>query len=362
MLISGKTKSFKGRQLIPPAASGLLMIAALAAIAIFASCVTALPRSDYTFPEAGSTNNAMLTVKDYQSLGVIFVTSTEMIDGNGNHTGSKITYEMLMREAIKLGADDVINIKIDVNEVQEVISSANGTGKVLKTTYKYTANALAIKYTDAMQGGVSASGSSNKLAEIPPTQGPPQKSGDRFNLNDKRIFAVSATGSYGAGWTAGGTITVWEKHKPDAFITPSFFITAKYLEAPSDHSNHYWHPHLYTGGAGILLKHKLRSNERFILSAGASFEYLVGKMSHYNDSFLHEFDGDHRHVEGFNSPGSGIQFGVSYRITPNISLDLNGMGKFSFVPIKCDRHGENFGDHGIAMGGGELGITFTLPY
>ena len=362
MLLLKRKKLPKGRQFSPRVTGRLFGIFILVLAAIATSCVTVTPKEDYAFPQAGSINNAPLAVKDYQPLGIIFVTSTEIIDGNGNHTGSKITYEMLMREAIKLGADDVINIKIDVNEVQEIIPAANGNGKVLKTTYNYTANALAIKYTDAVLGGISDSRTSNILADIPPIQGPPKKTDGRFSLDDKRVFAVSAAGSYGNGWTAGGTVTLYEKHKPDAFITPSFFITAKYIEAPSDHSNHYWHPHLYVGGAGVSLKHKLKSNERFIFNFGASFEYFVGKISHYNDSFLHEFAGDHRHVENFSSPGSGIQIGVSYRITPNISLDLNGMGKFSFVPVKCDRHGENFGEHNVAMGGAELGVTFMLPY
>jgi hypothetical protein len=79
-------------------------------------------------------------------MGIIFVKSSEVIDGNGNHTGSKITYEMLMQEAQKAGADDVINIRIDIDQKEEF--AFEGTVPV-RVTYNYTASALAIKYTNA---------------------------------------------------------------------------------------------------------------------------------------------------------------------------------------------------------------------
>jgi hypothetical protein len=380
MLRSRNTKLSEGRLCIPRVARGLLAIVTLTVVAIATSCATARPKADYTFPQAGSINNAPLAVKDYQPLGIIFVQSTEIIDGNGNHTGSKITYEMLMREAIKLGADDVINIKIDVNEVQEIIPAAGGD--VVRITYNYTANALAIKYTDAIHGGISGAGAggSNSLAELPPLQEPSKKIDNRLSLDDKRVFAVSVDGAYGYGWTAGGTVTVFEKYRPGAFFTPSFFITAKYFENPDDDDDHYWHPHLFAGGVGVLLKHRLRANERFIFNIGASLEYMGGTVSHYNESSGHYFDddnnhigndyygnyydtdGSHRHVMDFSSPGIGIQYGVSYRLTRNIAVNLNVVGKYAFINVECKESHHDYGDHGIGMGGAELGVTFMLPY
>jgi uncharacterized protein YbjQ (UPF0145 family) len=340
-----------------------LLLIAIVLIAIVSSCAS-VPKNDYAFPQAGSVNSARLAVKDYQSLGVIFVNSTETIDGNGNHTGSKITYEMLMREAIKLGADDVINIKIDVNEIQEVVLASDGGGKVMKTTYNYTANALAIKYTDAIQGGVSAVIGSDPLAEVQSLQVPPEEPADPYNLDNKNIVAVSAAASYGKGWTAGGTVTVYEKHKPDAFFVPSIFITAKYLEDPYDGDNTYWHPRLFTGGLGVSLKHVLKSNKRFVFSGGVSFEYFTGSVSHFKNDPKHVFgdNNSNRHVENFSRPGIGVQAGISYRITPNISLDLNGMGKFAFGRMNCNQQDQNFGFYSTSMGGAELGVTFSLPY
>jgi len=113
---------------------------------VFISCTTGGPNVNYKYPQDGVLNNAVLAVKDYQPIEIIFVKSTEVIDGNGNHTGSKITYEMLMTEAKKLGASDVINIKIDVNKIDDI------ENYVARTTYNYTASALAIKYTNAIQG------------------------------------------------------------------------------------------------------------------------------------------------------------------------------------------------------------------
>jgi len=104
---------------------------------------------DYNYPHDGSTNNAVLAVKDYETRGIIFVKSSEVVDGNGDHTGSKITYEMLMTEAQKLDADDVINIKIDVNQKEEIVKDKIGN-QFTRTTYNYTASALAIKYTAAI--------------------------------------------------------------------------------------------------------------------------------------------------------------------------------------------------------------------
>ena len=104
---------------------------------------------NYNYSHIGNFNNASIIVKDYEVMGIIFVKSSEAIDGNGNHTGSKITNDMLMLEAQKLGAHDVINIRIDVNQKEEFTLNE----KRIKTIYDYTATALAIKYTTALAVG-----------------------------------------------------------------------------------------------------------------------------------------------------------------------------------------------------------------
>ena len=113
----------------------------------FSSCAT--PPVNYSYPQHGRTNNATLAIKDFEAVGIIFCKSTEVIDSSGTHTGSKITYEMIMLEAQKLGASDVINIKIDVNQVETIARDNTGT-EIKKVTLNYTASALAIKYTNAI--------------------------------------------------------------------------------------------------------------------------------------------------------------------------------------------------------------------
>jgi len=130
----------------------------IALLLIFVSCAY-IPTVDYSYPHIGSSNNASIVVKDYETLGIIFVKSSEMIDGNGNHTGSRITYEMIMLEAQKLSADDVINIKIDVNQIVDF----SITGEPIKTTFNYTATALAIKYTSALSVGDNRGNNSQNI-------------------------------------------------------------------------------------------------------------------------------------------------------------------------------------------------------
>lgn len=130
---------------------------------VFASCTSFAPSRtvDYGYPTTGGANNASIAVKDYETLGIIIVKSTEVIDGNGNHTGSKVTYEMLMIEAQKLYADDIINIRIDVQQKEEFSIE----GILIRTTFNYTATALAIKYTTAVTGESVSNISSNMAVE-----------------------------------------------------------------------------------------------------------------------------------------------------------------------------------------------------
>lgn len=101
-----------------------------------------------------------VAVKDFETKGVIFVTSEIVYDINGDKNGSEITYEMLMREAVKLGADDVINVRIDQHDVianqdyYKLNTLTNAEEYSYRESYPkktiYTATGLAIKYTDAI--------------------------------------------------------------------------------------------------------------------------------------------------------------------------------------------------------------------
>ena len=122
----------------------------------------------------GQVLQATIVAKDYKTLGIIFVESSVTMDSDGNIlSGSKITYDMLMKEAQKLGADDFINLRIDeiqsVGRIGEIItlppsttpqaqrpsstqnknSSVTTIGQQITTitiNISYKANALAIRY------------------------------------------------------------------------------------------------------------------------------------------------------------------------------------------------------------------------
>jgi uncharacterized protein YbjQ (UPF0145 family) len=87
-------------------------------------------------------------------MGIIYVESTATLDHNGAITdGSKLTYEMLMKEAEKLEADDIVNLRIDeiltsVTTADPSVQTDNPSGQTtaLKRTITYKATAIAIKY------------------------------------------------------------------------------------------------------------------------------------------------------------------------------------------------------------------------
>jgi len=113
----------------------MLGMLVLAVCFVLAGCVS----SSATSESRGQVLQVELATKDFVTLGIIFVTSTETQDSSGSTIeGSKITFEMLMKEAQRLGADDIVNLRID-----ESRASSSFTG-VTPVTYKATA--LAIKY------------------------------------------------------------------------------------------------------------------------------------------------------------------------------------------------------------------------
>jgi uncharacterized protein YbjQ (UPF0145 family) len=124
---------------------GLTAFIGIALVLVLSSCYTTLNRNvDYGYVLTGTHNDASLvTMKDYETVGIVIVKSTEDVDDMGNHTGSQITYEMLMLEAKRLNADDIINIRIDTNHKEHFSKD----GELEKITFNYTATGLAIKYT-----------------------------------------------------------------------------------------------------------------------------------------------------------------------------------------------------------------------
>jgi len=124
----------------------LLMVAAVLAM-------TACTSNNYTASLAGVSDYSTVVVKDFTSLGIITVRATE-IHYSGpfgiqkSVEGSKITFTDLMQEAAKLEADDIINVRIDINAnyTQSIFDFITGWTR----TFTYTGTALAIKYTNML--------------------------------------------------------------------------------------------------------------------------------------------------------------------------------------------------------------------
>lgn len=130
-------------------------LAAFFALALLVSCSTTNLASN----KIGWSDYAPIAIKDYLVLGSVHVVSEEVIKRGflgitRSHTGSQVTYDLLIKEAKKLGADDIINVRIDRKDssVHGILDWIVGFAE----SYTYSANALAIKYTVATLGARAA--------------------------------------------------------------------------------------------------------------------------------------------------------------------------------------------------------------
>ena len=125
-----------------------------AALILFAVVFSACTTNNYSANLSGASDYSTVAVKDFTSLGIITVQTTEIHHSgpfgfSKSIEGSKITFSDLMQEAAKLEADDIINIRIDVNSnyTKGAFDWITGWTKV----YTYTGTALAVKYTDKLE-------------------------------------------------------------------------------------------------------------------------------------------------------------------------------------------------------------------
>jgi uncharacterized protein YbjQ (UPF0145 family) len=126
-----------------------LLALALLVMAILAGCTT----TDYTANMTGVSDYTTVVVKDFIAVGIVTVQTLETHNAGPlgfvkNVTGSKVTYGNLMQEAAKLEADDIINVRIDINSNYKKTAFDWLIGWT--RTYTYTGTALAIKYTDKL--------------------------------------------------------------------------------------------------------------------------------------------------------------------------------------------------------------------
>jgi hypothetical protein len=87
--------------------------------------------------------------RPYETLGLVFATTVKKIDEKGKEVSDpESIVTVLLREAQKLGGNDIVNLRVDENVLVESASTTSGssTKQVTTTTVTYTGSALAIKY------------------------------------------------------------------------------------------------------------------------------------------------------------------------------------------------------------------------
>jgi hypothetical protein len=146
----------------------LVICAIILTLCVLAACTS----NNYSSNLTGASDYSTVAVKDFISLGIVTVNSTE-IHSSGpfgftkSIEGSKITFADLMQEAAKLEADDIINVRIDIksNYTKGAFDWLIGWTR----TYNYTGTALAIKYTEKVEG--TSDPQLNGLPKAPETSG-----------------------------------------------------------------------------------------------------------------------------------------------------------------------------------------------
>ena len=117
----------------------------LGAVFLMTACTTV----DLATNRTGWSDYAETAVKDFEPVGIVRVTSKETFKVAPfgflkSKIGSKVTYDMLISEAVKLNADDIINVRIDTIDKNSTHPFAFITGS--KKEVEYIGTALAIKY------------------------------------------------------------------------------------------------------------------------------------------------------------------------------------------------------------------------
>jgi len=216
----------------------------------------------------------------------------------------------------------------------------------------------------------AAKPSDKQVADAPPS------GENRFDLDGVNVFAISATCIPTVAWGYGGgmTVTIFEKYKPNALLSPSLFFSGKYIAFNINNDDGEGEGSLFTAGIGILFKHRFSKN-RAIWNFGASLEFMQANASINTGTYYYgHIDNLTDLYEGSSSLfGMGVQTGFSFRLSPNISLDLNVLLKLPFGTVEMEpekdayyHYGDQKGPEAKSFkpltGGLELGLTFWFPY
>ncbi len=144
----------------------LAILSIVALVLITTGCGTLISTS--TSNSIGGVQNVELAVKDFEVVGPIRVLLNTKNPLPNDEAIAAITYDKLLKEAYALGADDIVNIRIDYIGTKSTSGSPLGmtSPNVTSNSKTYIVNALAIKYTDA----VDSSGIANWQQSTIPSQ------------------------------------------------------------------------------------------------------------------------------------------------------------------------------------------------
>ena len=135
-------------------------------------------------PRGSFDNLNIFPAKDYQTLGLVFAEATFEEDDNGVR-GDVLTFQMLLKEAQKLGADYIANVVIDFKTEGSKEMMFNAVEKSRQGKQTWFGSATAIKFTDTLivegtstifdkEGNVvSSSASKNYIRDAPPPSSSP---------------------------------------------------------------------------------------------------------------------------------------------------------------------------------------------
>jgi len=276
--------------------------------------------------------------------------------------------------------------------VQTIIS---GNITQAGSTYRLQVRAIAVE-TAAIQGMQSSSVVIDRmmasLTGTPLTQAMIDEDNlrqqeEKMKLDGKNVFAFSLSTAYLPvyGFSLGTNITVFEKHNKK--IAPSVFITFKWMYLWTDSFDfkddidgidsmklRSWEDNmlnmsLFSLGGGVLFKYNV--TDRFILNAGPSLEYIFGFVSDDGDSMSYSTAKEQEENEGYSSLGLGVQAGFQFRVSPSVSLDVNGILKFAFSSGEYKKIEEIYWSNKSYtltktytpfIFGIEIGMTFMFPY
>ena len=129
-----------------------ISVGILALLLVFGMSLSGCKTIDSVSGGVNNTRGTFSTIgvpkKDFQALGLVFAEASYDEDENGSR-GDVLTYQALLMEAKKLGADYIVNVVIDSkNEGSQKYLFGRPIGRLTKGKVTWYGSATAIEYTN----------------------------------------------------------------------------------------------------------------------------------------------------------------------------------------------------------------------